>query len=237
MRHSKTFEHGAVGGSVCLTGRVKRQVTVLQAIQWALGVEHASIDFDDDGSGAGRVGVSPIWVMMQRGQLGCQIDGGGRSRSHHDADIIAAILEALPRELGGRGMAVQVAGLARAGLSPDWMKAARPRCVPVAWRNTKHGAFAKTTVVGVEVFTYRGREMRVSRDACPVRYVETVEQISAARARYLDWWGALLWLRHELAGAGLMSLEVTSAMPPMTPWRVGENRLDEICVDVEDVIG
>jgi hypothetical protein len=231
MTHSKTFDQGR---AVAVRG-VRREMSVMQALEWAFAREHAQVDFDDNGSGAGRVGVSPIWVMMQRGQLGCQIDGGGRSACHPDAEIIAIFLEAMPRELGGKAMAVMVAELGRAGLTPDWMKEARPRCVPVAWRSTKHGPFAKTAVVGVETYFYRGQQVRADRVACPVRYVETVEQIGFARQRYLEWWSALLWLRQELMGAGLSSLRITREMPLVAPWENVPGRESEKAIDRENV--
>lgn len=231
------MRHGAVPirAQRPVPGQVVRSLSVLQALHWAFGREHAALDFEDNGSGAARLGVSTVWVMMQRGQLGCQIDGGGRSHSHDDADVIAAILEAMPHELGGRAMAVQIAGLARAGLAPDWMKGARPRCVPVAWRNTKHGPFAKTAVVGIEVYQHRGREIRIRREACPVRYIETHEQISAARGHYLDWWGALLWLRQELSGAGLRSIVITREMPVISPWHRADPHHVQKTVDLGNI--
>jgi hypothetical protein len=198
---------------------VCREMSVTQALEWAFAREHARIDFEDDGSGSARAGVSSIWVMMQRGQLGCQIDGGGRSRSHHDADVIAAILEAMPIELGGKSMVLQIATLARAGLQPDWMKDAKPRCVPVGWRQCKHGRFAKTKIVGVDKRVFRGRTILTDILVCPVMYETPYQQIEAVRQRYLDWWGALLWLRQELSWAGMTSVKITGRMPPMTPWR------------------
>jgi hypothetical protein len=231
MSHSKTFDQGR---ATAVRG-MRRDMSVMQALEWAFAREHASIDFDDNGSGAGRAGVSPIWVMMQRGQLGCQIDGGGRSSCHPDAEVIAIFLEAMPRELGGKAMALMVAELGRAGMTPDWMKEARPRCVPVAWRSTKHGSFAKTAVVGVETYIYRGQQLRADRVACPVRYVETVEQIGFARRRYLEWWSALLWLRQELLGAGLTSLRITRDMPLLSPWDAVPARQSEKGIDAENV--
>lgn len=200
----------------------------MQALEWAFAREHAAIDFDDNGSGAARVGVSPIWVMMQRGQLGCQIDGGGRSRPHSDAEVIAAILEAMPKELGGKAMALQVASYGKSGAAPDWMKGQRPRCVPVDWAyENQHGRFGKTAVVEVVTTVYRGRKTSRPVIATPVTYRPSHSQISAARQRYLDWWGALLWLRQELSGAGLSTLSINRAMPPMTPWLAYAARGDE----------
>lgn len=204
---------GSVGG--------RRVMPIMAALEWAFGRECASIDFDDNGSGASRVGVSPVWVMMQRGQLGCQIDGGGRSAVHHDAEVIAILLEAMPHELGGKAMAVTVAALARAGIAPDWMRGAKPRCLPVAWMHNRHGTYGKSEVVETITTVHRGKRLERKVLAVPVTFRPTHAQISAARQRYLDWWGALLWLRQEVEGAGLQSVEVTRAMPPMEPWMLG----------------
>ncbi|RAP39303.1 hypothetical protein BYZ73_21225, partial [Rhodovulum viride] len=54
---------------------------------------------------------------------------------------------------------------------------------------------------------------------CPVTYYPTSGQIAAARRAYLDWWGWLLALQAALRGAGLVSIEVTRAMPQMEPWK------------------
>lgn len=54
-------------------------------------------------------------------------------------------------------MAIRVAEMARAGLTPDWMPGAVSRCVPVETRRNQHGERAKTEVVGAERVLYRGR--------------------------------------------------------------------------------
>lgn len=203
----------------------KREMSIRAALEWAFGSEHAQVDFDDLRQDGERPGVSTIWVMMQRGQLGCKIDGGGRSRSADDAETIAIAVANLPAALGGRGMAAEVAQLARAGLTPDCMPAARPRCVPRGWRATKHGDYAKTELVGTEITTYRGRKIEHAVLACPVTYVPTSAQIGAARRHYLDWYGALLHLRSDLVGR-LDRITLTHAMPPLTPWRRGEGGAD-----------
>lgn len=197
----------------------KRDMSIRAALEWAFGTEHAQIDFDDLAPEGARPGTSTIWVMMQRGQLGCQIDGGGRSRSADDAETIAIALAALPVALGGKAMAVEIAALARAGAAPDWMPDARPRCVPREWcRENQHGASARTVVVETIVTQNRGRKTQYHVLACPVTFVPTAQQISMARRRYLDWYGALLHLRADLVAAGLTRIRLTHAMPPLAPW-------------------
>lgn len=126
-------------------------------------------------------------------------------------------------------MAVRVAELARAGRVPDWMRDARPRCVPSAWRNTKHGVFAATETCGQVEVIHRGRRVVHPLIMCPVTYTPTSQQIASARRDWLAWWGALLHIGYELrCYARLSTVEVTQDMPPMTPWitRGGEKGLD-----------
>lgn len=195
----------------------KREMSIKAALEWAFGTEHAQLDFDDAPQGA-RPGMSTIWLMMQRGALGCQIDGGGASKVADDADTIAASLANLPIALGGKSMAADMAGWARVGATPDWMPDATPRCVPVAWRNTKHGYFARSEVVAKEIITYRGRKTEYEVLACPVTYTPTAQQIGMARRRYLGWYGALLHLRYDLGGDVLTRIRLTDTMPSLSPW-------------------
>jgi hypothetical protein len=56
----------------------------------------------------------------------------------------------MPDSLGGIRMAIHVAELARAGLTPDWLPGAVPRCVPAETKRNQHGERATTVVVGTE---------------------------------------------------------------------------------------
>jgi hypothetical protein len=209
----------------------RRAMSIQRALEWAFGIEHARVEFDEFGetSGVLRVGVDGIWVMIQRGRLGCEIDGGGWSNPADDAEIIASAVSNLPEAYGGRKMAAEIASLARAGCVPDWMGGVRSRYVPVEVRINRYGEFSATADSrhlggqGWPAQERRGRKGRVRLDPvlyCPVRIVPTAAQISAARRRYLDWWGALLWLAAELQSLRILSrVEVTDAMPPMEPWR------------------
>ena len=93
------------------------------------------------------------YVLLQRAALGCKVDGGQHkigSYTHPDAEVIAATVAGMPDSLGGIRMAIRVAELARAGLTPDWMPGVVPRCVPVETKRNQHGERATTVVVGTE---------------------------------------------------------------------------------------
>ncbi len=123
-------------------------------------------------------------------------------------------------------MAIRVVELARAGLTPDWMPGAVPRCVPRDTRENQHGVRAVTEVVGVERVLHRGRWRSIEVLACPVNWRPHPEQIASARCGYEDWWRALDWLRDGLqAGGMLREVEVTAAMPKVRPWQSATRKL------------
>ena len=155
--------------------RTKRDMSIRRALEWAFGDECARIELDEvaESSGGVRPGVDMIHVLMQRGALGCQIDGGGSSLPAWEADVIASTVASLPDTHGGRRMAMQIADLARAGRAPDWMRDATPRCVPREWRNSKHGRRASVEVGREVVTVYRGRRTVRTEDYCPVTYIKT----------------------------------------------------------------
>lgn len=202
----------------------RREMSIRAALEWAFATEHASLDFDEALGDNARPGISTLWQIAQRGALGCSIDGGGRSLPADDADIIASAVSNLPVGLGGKGMALRIAALARARMQPDWMQDATPRCVPVGWAHeNQHGRFALTAQCqsreGMWDYTARGRKVEVRAVACPVRFTPTAAQIASARRGWLDWYGALLWLQAELRGLGALdTIIITRAMPPLRPW-------------------
>lgn len=199
----------------------RQPIAVWDLICWAFQRECAGLDFNEMQSTAGeRPNVDTIYRMMQRGALGCQVDGGGRSSSHPDADVVASVLAALPIGCGGRSMAIWIAGLARVGRAPDWMASPVPRCEPIGWKHTRHGRFAERiywTSAGRWPAPWLGRD---DGYACPVVYTDTARDVAAARRDYKLWWLALLEVRCALASTGALSaFRLTEAMPPKQPWK------------------
>ena len=218
--------HGRVSGT-----KVKRALGVQAALEWAFRVEQAQLDLPlppdvtEEGFGFGLE-----YVLLQRAVLGCKIDGGqhkiGRYR-HEDAEVIAATVAGIPDSLGGKRMAIRVAELARAGLTPDWMPGAVPRCVPVETRTNQHGEQATSIVVSTERVLTRGKWRTVEVLACPVTFSPHPQQIEAARRGYDEWWQALGWVMDGLiAGGMLREVEVTAAMPKVRPWM--QNRAEHL---------
>jgi hypothetical protein len=141
------------------------------------------------------------------------------SATHQDAEVIAATVAGMPDNLGGKRMAIRVAELARAGLTPDWLPGAVPRCAPMDVKRNQHGERATTVVVGIERILSRGKWRTVEVLACPVTFSPHPQQIEGARRAYQEWWHALGWVRDGLIeGAMLRDMEVTMAMPRVTPW-------------------
>jgi hypothetical protein len=208
-----------------------REMSIQRALEWAFRDECARVEFDELGetSGGLRGGVDGIWLMMQRGQLGCKIDGGGWSEPASDAELIASAVTNLPIGYGGREMAIRIADLARAGLEPDWMRGERPKFLPRDVHQNPSGWRAATSEAhhlgceGWPPVERKGRNGKVRVEPvlyCPVCVMPTPGQIARARRVYLDWWGALLWLRTELVSLNILSrVRITDAMPSMTPWR------------------
>ena len=215
---------GRAGGA-----RVKRALGVQAILEWAFRVEKAQLelpqrrDIDEEGYGFGME-----YVLIQRALLGCKVDGGGRSSqsyTHQDAEIVAATLAGMPDSLGGKRMAIYVAELARAGMTPDWLPGVVPRCVPTLIKQNQHGTHVGTVVVGTERIRVRGPTARgtwktIDILACPVTWRPHPEQIVSARRGYEDWWQALDWVRDGLVAGGMLrEVEVTAAMPKVRPWR------------------
>ena len=204
--------------------RLKRSLGVQAILEWAFRVEKAQLelpqrrDTDEEGFGFGME-----YILIQRALLGCKVDGGGhgsQSYTHQDAEIVAATLAGMPDNLGGKRMAIYVAELARAGMTPDWLPGVIPRCVPVETKTNQHGERASTIVVGTERVLSRGKWRSVEILACPVTWRPHPEQIASARRGYDDWWLALDWVRDGLiAGGMLREVEATEAMPKVRPWK------------------
>jgi len=146
---------GRAGGT-----KVKRALGVQAALEWAFRVEKAQLelpppkDVTEEGYGFGLE-----YILLQRAALGCKVDEGQHkmgSYTHPDAEVIAATVGGLPDSLGGIRMAIGVAEMARAGLTPDWMPGVVPRCVPMEVKQNQHGERSSTIVVGVERIRVQG---------------------------------------------------------------------------------
>jgi hypothetical protein len=204
--------------------RIKRALGVQAVLEWAFREEKAQLelpprrDVPEEGFGFGLE-----YVLLQRAALGCKVDGGQHkmgSYTHADAGVVAATVAGMPDSLGGIRMAISVAELARAGITPDWMPGVVPRCVPVETKSNQHGERATTIVVGSERVLTRGKWRTVEVLACPVTFQPYPEQIASARRGYEDWWQALDWVRDGLASGGMLrEMEVTAAMPKVRPWK------------------
>jgi hypothetical protein len=203
--------------------RVKRALGVQALLEWAFRVERAQLelpppkDVVEEGFGFGME-----YVLMQRAALGCKVDGGQHkmgSYTHADAEVIAATVAGMPDSLGGIRMAISVAEMARAGITPDWMPGAVPRCVPVDIKRNRHGDHAVSIVVGTERVLISRKWRTIEVRACPVTWRPHPEQITSARRGYEDWWQALDWVRDGLmAGGMLREVEVLGVMPKVKPW-------------------
>lgn len=191
---------------------------------WSFAVEKVSLDFDELASVAGeRPGIGTEYLLMKRHDLGCAIDGGGRSEPHPDADLVASAVANLAEGWGGRRMAIWIAELARADRWPDPMVNARPRCEPVDWKAHKGKLWARKELWQGDGRVSRWPVSALGRDdgyACPVTYRDTAQHVGAARRSWLEWWGALLELRATFQiRSDLTAFKVTDAMPPQRPWQ------------------
>ena len=209
---------GRAGGA-----KMKRALGVQAALEWAFRIEKAQLELPlpQDLPDAG-FGFSLEYALVQQAALGCKVDGGQHkmgSYTHADAEVIAATVAGMPDSLGGIRMAIYVAELARAGMTPDWLPGVVPRCVPVETKSNQHGEQSTTVVVGIERVLHRGRWRSIEVLACPVTWRPHPEQITSARRGYEDWWQALDWARDGLVAGGMLrEVEVTAAMPKVRPW-------------------
>ena len=205
-------------------GRPKRVMSVQQALEWAFRVEHAQLELPEphDPERGQGFGFGLEYVLMQRAALGCKIDGGQYKMgtyTHEDAEVIAATVAGMPDTLGGKRMAIRVAELARAGLTPDWMPGAVPRCVPVEMKRNRHGDHATTVVVGTERVLSRGKWRTVEVRACPVMFRPDAKQIEAARHGYSEWLEALEWILDCLKATPILrDIELGRILPKSKPW-------------------
>ncbi|WP_216647016.1 hypothetical protein [Roseovarius sp. THAF27] len=205
----------------------KELISIRSLLEWAFAVEHAQLEYDDlRDTGivreyAARSQTANVCDMLAIGKdgargIGVRVDATpGRSYPHEDADLVAAMVKiALPWRL-----ATMVAELARAGRTPDWGQDMRPRVEPREWRNTRHGAYAKTEKMGVVQYVSRGRVRAAPLMACPIVYRDTAQEIARVRRGYLEWWSALLSVRCALANNEMRRFALTETMPCQRPWQ------------------
>lgn len=207
------------------SGRHKREMTIQQALEWAFRIEKAQLELPPppDTEAAEAQGYGLEYVLIRQAQLGTKVDGGRYKRdsyTHEDADVIAATVVMLPDALGGKRMAIRIAELARAGLTPDWMPGVVPRCLPRETRQNQHGVRAVTEVVGTERVFSRGKWRTVDVLICPVIWDPYPAQIETAHRGYSDWVKALGWVSDALRGSKLMrEVVVVEGVPMREPWR------------------
>ncbi|MEO1949265.1 hypothetical protein [Thioclava sp.] len=205
--------------------RIIRTMSIQEALHWAFQTEKAQLDFDEYGAHEfDRPGVDILWIMAERHKVGVTVDGGGTSDPHPDAQVIAAVVEALSDDLGGRRMATQIADLARARSAPDWGQGDRLALVPCGWDwDEEEGAFVAGTAPTGSLWVWRDKHRnRFERrgPVCAVSYTGTAAMISAKRRNYLAWCGALLDLWAVLSRRGMLdTIEISETMPVLAPWR------------------
>jgi hypothetical protein len=163
--------------------KTKRALGVQAALEWAFRVEKAQLELPPP-KDVSEEGFGLEYVLLQRAALGCKVDGGQYkmgSYTHADAEIVAATVAGMPDSLGGIRMAISVAELARAGMTPDWMPGVAPRCVPVETKSNQHGERATTMVVGTERVLTRGKWRTVEVLACDMATAPRADRIRPAR--------------------------------------------------------
>ncbi len=213
---------------------VKISRSILQALRWSFRIEMAQIELPDPRDIEDRgFGFGMEYVLIERAKLGgVQIDKSpGTSSPHIDAEAIAGIVSTLGQQFGGRGMALQIAELARSDTTPGWMPGAIPRLVPVAWRQANQtGQVAKTEVIAKYFETFRvphpkARNRMIERrreiliEYTPCRWEPSLGQIQNVRASYSRWWSAIDEVRANLIAANcLKTIWITDSMPPQRPW-------------------
>jgi len=132
---------------------------------------------------AGGYGFGLVYILLQRAALGCKVDGDQHkmgSYTQADAEVIAATVAGMPDSFGSIRMAISVAKMARAGITPDWMPGAVPRCVPIDLKRNRHGNRAVSVVVGTETVLVSGKWRTIEVLACPVTWRPHPEQIASA---------------------------------------------------------
>ena len=207
-----------------------KDIGIWPLLVWAFQAECAQLDMGDArtviGGGFGYASMTSI--IAQHEQLGCRVDGGGRSDPHPDADLIASAVAVLPEGCGGWRMAVTIAEHARAGTIPDWR--VRTAIEPSGTIRNQHARQAETEdakylgINGWQPWERKNRRGGIVLETvryCPVTIRGGAAEIAAKRRAYLLWWSALFNLRTSFQlGRDLSAWNVTGTMPPREPWKV-----------------
>lgn len=195
-------------------------VSVREILEWAFRVEQAQLELPrqhEEQIYARGFGME--YVMIQRAMLGCQVQGGGSSEPHEDAEAVAAIVANLTEKAGGLRMAIRVSEFARAGREPDCMADVTPRIEPVEWQTTAYGRKAKAQTLEEIKIYIKGKLRPRTVQWCPVMLIPSHAVIARARADYRDWWFALSEIRRNLQASGMLrTFTVNDRMPAMEPW-------------------
>ena len=214
--------------------KIRRALPVQALLEWAFRRECAQLELPDRRDPGDRgYGFGMEYVLLERAKLGVDVDSSPKSAAHdthEDADTVAAIVAGMPAELGGVGMAVRVAELARAGLTPDWMPGAVPRWQPDDWRYGPNGeAEGRAQIIRHEpVRVHDGKRWRRREHAVrmtPIHCSPSWDEIEAARRDYAQWWVALHDIAERLRLCGMLRQhEVAPGMPPAQPWATHPQR-------------
>lgn len=206
-----------------LTAAHPREIAIRDLLEWTFRSEKAVLEFDQIAATSGeRPGISPEWRLMQNKLIGCEIDGGGRSDPHVDAEVVAATVAVLPDAFGGSRMALTIAELARSGREPDWRADGAMRCEPREWRRCKHGLRAKVQKMPIRTYWHRGALRSYTPEVCPIVYRNTPDAVAAMRRAYLAWRGALMEIAYNLRSTRALTCHrLTDALPPVSPWAKG----------------
>lgn len=205
-----------------------RETGIWPLIVWAFRSECAQLDLDDSrviGGGFGYASMTSI--IAQHEQLGCRVDGGGRSDPHPDADLVASALAVLPEGCGGRRMAMMIAEHARAGTTPGWhVRTAIEARGMIRNQYEQQAVTDDARHLGAQGWQPIPRTNRRGTTVfdivryCPVIIRGGAAEVAAKRRAYLQWWSALLELRGTFRQrCDLSAWVVTDAMPPQQPWR------------------
>jgi hypothetical protein len=210
----------------------KRSIGIWGLAVWAFQREAAQLDFVRAGSSADQFTgfgfTSMTAIIAEHEQLGCRVDGGGRSDSHPDADLVAAAVSVLSEGCGGERMALMMVEHARAGALPDWRVETSIR--PRDWFTNRHGRTAMTADaaelgrLGWPAQSRTNRKGVEVLDAvlyCPIIIHGDAAEAARKRRQWLQFRSALLELRASFQiRSDLSSWVVTDKLPPLKPWHV-----------------